>query len=346
MAIPTKAKNYLMVPVADGGISQFFNMPGFSGYDSSQPNHNGLDIGWNTNYYCDILACQDGKVVQVINNDVSGSRGNGVVLQHDYEDGTHRWTGYIHLKNTPTVKVGQVVKQGDVIGVRGGSPYINGSPKYGIHLHLYVTSAVKTAYTWDTLKANVVDPLPLLYRSKKISYNVLVGRMSEKPFLEDMIVDIVDPVPRDPLVNQLLEKSDCLRVRTLPSTSGSILGYLKQNKYYNYYDKKTANGYDWYKIATDQWVAKTDTLVLYPAKTEVELLKEEIAKLEAEKKELQDNEKILQEELENAAQAAAQMQKTLEAKIDDLNKEKEAVVKFNQRLTQKIDTAVDTLTTE
>lgn len=340
MAIPTRAKNYLMVPVADGGISQFFNMPGFAGYDSSQPNHNGLDIGWNTNVYCDILACQDGKVVQVINNDVSGSRGNGVVLQHDYEDGTHRWTGYIHLKNTPTVKVGQVVKQGDVIGVRGGSPYVNGSPKYGVHLHLYVTSAVKTEYTWNTLKSNIVDPLPLLYRSKKINYNVLVGKMSEKPFLEDMIIDVVKPSPRDPMVNQLLEKSDCLRVRTAPNFSGSIIGYLKQNKFYNWYETAKAEDYVWYRIADNQWCARTDSMVLFPAKTEVEILKEQIAKLEEEKKELENNEKILQEELENAAKD----QKELENKIEDLNKEKESIIKLNDDLVKKIDDAVVVLT--
>ena len=335
MAIPIKAKNVLLIPVTDGGISQFFNMPGFAGYDSSQPKHNGLDIGWNTDVYCNILACQDGTVVQVINNDVSGNRGNGVVLQHDYEDGTHRWTSYIHLKNPTTLKVGQQVKQGDVVGIRGGSPYIDGKPKYGIHLHLYATAAVKTAYTWDTLKANVLDPLPLLYRGKNIKYNVLVGKMSEKPFVEDAIVEVVNPSPRNPLVNQLLEKSDCLRVRTAPNFSGSVIGYLKQNKFYNWYETAKAEDYVWYKIADNQWCAKTDSMVLFPAKTEVEILKEEIAKLEEEKK-----------QLENQLDDAAKEKETLEIKVEELEQANEVTLKLIDNLNTKIDKAVVTLTTD
>lgn len=326
MAIPIRAKNILLLPVTDGGITQPFNMPGFPSYNSNKAKHNGLDLGWNANKYCNILACQDGKVVQVINNDVSGSRGNGVVLQHDYADGTHRWTGYIHLKNTPTVKVGQIVKQGDVIGVRGGSPYINGSPKYGVHLHLYTTKVVTASYTWNTLLNNVVDPLPLLYRSKNVTYNNLVGVIKDLPYLEDAIPEVVDPVARDPMVNQLSEKTDCLRVRMSPSLKGTIIGYLEQDKFYNWYDTKNADGYDWYKIAEDQWSAKTSTMTIYPAKSEIEILKEEIKKLELEKIKLEED--LLKTEQEQ----------------EKLQKENKEITKVNKNLNTKIDNAVNVLT--
>ena len=340
MAIPIKAKNVLMLPVTDGGVTQYFNMPGFAGYNSSKAKHNGLDIGWTEHQYSDILACQDGKVVQVINNDVSGSRGNGVVLQHDYADGTHRWTGYIHLKNPTTLKVGQQVKQGDVVGIRGGSPYIDGKQKYGTHLHLYVTNAVTTAYTWSVLLSSVIDPLPLLYRNKDIKYDRLVRELAELPFMQDVIPEVVSPVPRDPMVNQLSEKTDCLRVRMTPSLKGTIIGYLEQNKYYDWFDIKNADGYDWYKIAEDQWSAKTSTMTIYPAKSEIEILKEEIAKLELEKKQLEEEKAYLQEELVEEENK----EKQLETKYVELEKKNQSIIKVNENLTTKIDDAVKVLT--
>lgn len=292
MAIPTRAKNILLLPLTDGGVTQPFNMPGFSGYDKNKAKHNGLDIGWTTGHaYWPIIACQDGKVVDVYNN--NSSIGHAIVVQHDYEDGTHRWTGYIHLKDAPTLKKGATVKQGDKLGIRGGSPYVNGKAKYGVHLHLYVSKAIKTAYTWNTMKSNVVDPLPLLFRSKKQKYDTLVGDLAKLPYLEDALPEVVKPVERDETVNQLLEKSSILRVRMEPSTKGTFIGYLQANAYYNYYDVTNADNYDWYKIAENQWCAKTSTMVLYPAKTELELAQEAAQQLELIVNELNESNKFL-----------------------------------------------------
>ena len=176
-------KDVLLLPVTDGGITQYFNMPGFPNYNKSKAQHNGIDLGWVTVQYCNILACQDGTVVEILTN--NPTCGNGVVLQHDYPDGTHRWTAYIHLKEVK-VKKGASVKQGAVIGIRGGTPMVNGKQKYGTHLHLYVTCANKNSYTWNTMKKNVVDPLPLLYRSSKVSYNWLNATLRALPLLDDL----------------------------------------------------------------------------------------------------------------------------------------------------------------
>ena len=181
--VPQKDKDVLLLPVTDGGVTQPFNMPGFPTYDKTKAQHNGLDIGWCKNQYCNILACQDGEVVDILNN--NSSCGNGIVLQHDYPDGTHRWTAYIHLKEVPTLKKGATVKQGDKIGIRGGSPYINGKAKYGTHLHLYVTAAVTKAYTWDIMKQNVIDPYTVLYRSDKVVYDRINDSLRVLPLIED-----------------------------------------------------------------------------------------------------------------------------------------------------------------
>lgn len=290
MAIPTKAKNCLLLPVTDGGVTQPFNMPGFAGYNKNKAKHNGLDLGWTENQYCNILACQDGKVVDVYSN--NASFGNGIVLQHDYEDGTHRWTGYVHLRETPKLKKGDSVKQGAVVGIRGGSPYVNGKAKYGVHLHLYVTKAVKDKYTWNTMKANVIDPYPLLYKSKEVKYNVLStsdkAMMNTLKYLEDVIPEVVPPVERDIMKNQLLERSSNLRVRMLPSLKGTIIGYLLPDAYYDYFEEANADNYKWYQIAEAQWCAQTSTMEVYPGKTELDLLKEENEQLKAKVSKMED----------------------------------------------------------
>lgn len=284
MAIQTKAKNCLLLPVTDGGVTQPFNMPGFAGYNKSKTNHNGLDLGWTKTQYCNVLACQDGKVVDVYSN--NASFGNGIVLQHDYDDGTHRWTGYVHLRDQPKLKKGDSVKQGATVGIRGGSPYVDGKAKYGVHLHLYVTKAVKDKYSWNTMKANVIDPYPLLYKSKAVKYNVLStsdkAMMNTLKYLEDVIPEVVPPVERDIMKNQLLEKSNNLRVRMSPSLKGTIIGYLQANEYYDYFEEANADNYKWYQIAEAQWCAQTSTMEVYPGKTELDLLKEENEQLKAQ----------------------------------------------------------------
>lgn len=326
MAIPTKDKNILLLPVTDGGVTQTFNMPGFAGYDSSRVKHNGLDLGWTKTQYCNILACQDGTVKQVLVN--NSSCGNGIVLQHDYADGTHRWTGYIHLKSAPTLKVGAKVKQGDVIGIRGGSPYVDGKAKYGIHLHLYVTDCNTLTYSWDTMKAHVLNPYPLLYKSKKVTYNVLAtgasALMTTLKYIEDVSVNIVSPVTRDETKDQLKESSSNLRVRTSPSLNGSVIGYLTPNVYYDWFETKSVDDYTWYKIATDQWCAKTSTMTIYPAKTELEILKDKVESLTTQVSNLSEENKGLTEQVN-----------TIKKENEDLVSENTQLVEDNSTLTNK-----------
>lgn len=199
--IPSCDKDILLLPVTDGGVTNPFNMPGFPNYNSKKAKHNGIDIGWSEVQHCDVLACQDGTVMFVGYND---SIGYGVALQHDYADGSHRWTAYIHLKEKACVKKGDFVRQGQKIGVRGGSPYVNGKQKYGTHLHLYVSNVNKKAYTWDTMKANVLDPFPLLYRSKAVKYGYLCSDLRALPYLEDVEkVDDLDAIKKE---NTALQK--------------------------------------------------------------------------------------------------------------------------------------------
>ena len=78
----------------------------------------------------------------------------------------------------------------------------------------------------------------------------------------------VSTVARNTNVNQIYVSVTNLRVRSTPSTSGSSIGYASKG-YYNYYDTKTANGYTWYRIGTNQWIAhSTSWSKVYPVSTD------------------------------------------------------------------------------
>lgn len=283
MATPTKDKYLLLLPVTEGGVTQYFNMPNVAGYNNNKATHNGIDFGWCKRPYIDIIACQDGTVVDVFYN---SSVGNAVVLQHDYDDGTHRWTGYIHLKEASPLQKGAKVTRGQKVGVRGGSPYVNGKAKYGVHLHLYVTECTKKAYSWANMKSCLtINPFGLLYRGKNIKYETINSTL-ELPYYEDAVIHVTDPSEKDVMKNQILEHSSNLRVRMKPSLNGTIIGYLKPNAYYDYFDVVKADGYDWYQIANEQWCAKTSTMEVFPGKTELDILREQNALLQAENESL------------------------------------------------------------
>lgn len=176
--IDVKFKDIAQLPLKDAGITKKFSS-----------SHNGVDAGWINNPYADVMAVQDGIVKEVgySTNDI----GNYVTIEHTYSDGTKRFTGYIHLKETPVVKAGQEVKVGQKIGVRGGSPYINGKAKFGVHLHLYVTKPTTEKYSWNKMKELVVDPMTQFKWGKpsgSTAYGVQDGyKMGNYPLYSDLI---------------------------------------------------------------------------------------------------------------------------------------------------------------
>lgn len=250
-----------IIPLTDAaGITQEFK-PGV---------HYGIDIGWSSvaaTPNCEVLAWQDGVVVDC----GKGSEvGNFLVIEHDYPEG-HRWTGYIHLQSLPSLKKGDKVYFGKPMGnARRG----NSGDSGGVHLHFYLTKIVSkiTKYTWGTMKSNCIDPKPYMYYSKE--YNTLyISSNSWKKPLPEPIPDIVDPVERDIKKDQIICHEDDLRVREKPSLSGRVLGHLLKDRYYDYFEVVTEEGYDWFKIHDGQYVAKIDSLEVLPKAPEVIFLK-------------------------------------------------------------------------
>lgn len=236
--------NVGIVPLTDAaGITQGFK----------KGSHYGIDIGWYKEKYCSVLAWQKGKVIA---RGYTWDCGNYVCLEHSYSDNKHRWTCYIHLKETACVSVGQTVELGQKIGVRGST-----GKSTAPHLHFYLTEefSAKLPFSWSNLKAKAINPVPYLYYDKR--YNTIyISPTSWKKPLPDPIPEIVEPVERDLAKDQLICHEADLRVRKSPSLSGEKLGYLQKDKYYDFHGSKEADGYTWYQIAENQWVARIESV--------------------------------------------------------------------------------------
>ena len=223
-------KNVGVVPLTDAaGITKPF----------AWPSHKGVDIGWYATQYCPVLAWQDGVVVQ---KGYGGEVGYYIVVEHTYSD-SKRWTGYIHLAYAPTVNVGDKVTLGKQMGnaTRGNTGVSN-----GVHLHLYLTKAVSldTKYTWDTMLANSIDPVPYLYWSK--DFNTAFISTAWKNELKKIVYPT--PVARNIKVHQVEVKSDTRRLRATPSLSGQAYDEYCTKGIYNVLDMTFIDEYTWAKI--------------------------------------------------------------------------------------------------
>lgn len=122
----------------------------FSGKSSYHYGEDMISSKYGSDY---IIAFQDGTVVSICNS-VAGfstthSSGNYVYIAHA---GSYQ-TRYLHLKkDSLTVKVGQIVRKGDIIAYMGTTGYSTGA-----HLHFEVRSGGKA-----------LDPIPYLNGEKNI----------------------------------------------------------------------------------------------------------------------------------------------------------------------------------
>ena len=96
-----------------------------TGIPGASTNHKGVDIG-GVYYTSDIYATKAGVVIK---SELSSSYGNYVVIRH----GTGNTTLYAHMSKR-LVKEGDVVSQGQVIGITGCTGISNGP-----HLHYEIT---------------------------------------------------------------------------------------------------------------------------------------------------------------------------------------------------------------
>ena len=150
-------------------------------------NHRAIDLGWSTSNggpNHKIIAPYDGKITYVKDNynrrDKTGSSyGNYVIINHD--NGVK--TLHSHLKyKSIKVKVGDKVKQGDVIGLMGDTGHAT-----GIHLHYEVrinnSKVNPLLYTYATSKHKVG-------KNTKLKYKILY--LKEEEIMEEKKEDTIE----------------------------------------------------------------------------------------------------------------------------------------------------------
>ena len=188
-------------------------------------NHRGLDLVGKDYTLDDIVSYSDGNVLMSVTGYGNGQGegvnwryGNFVKILHD--DGTVCL--YAHMEYT-SVKVGQRVSKGQVIGRMG-----NSGNSFGGHLHWEFWS--KNDYYSN------IDPSPYLQPKE--------------------IITLANPVARDINKEQLeILINDNMRVRsTCSTTENNILGIL-QKGFYDVLSKQDKNGYTWVETKKGQYTA-------------------------------------------------------------------------------------------
>ena len=188
-------------------------------------NHRGLDLVGKDYTLDDIVSYANGTVNMVTNGygngqgeGVNWAYGNFVKIIND--DGTVCL--YAHMEYT-SVKVGQRVSKGQVIGRMG-----NSGNSYGGHLH------------WEFW-----------------SCNDYYKNIDPSPYLAPKEIKLPSPVNRDKNKRQFqVDYNDNLRVRTEPNLKCEVVGILNAG-IYNFTEEKENDGFKWVKL-NNYWCACTD----------------------------------------------------------------------------------------
>ena len=206
-----------------------------------------------------------------------------------YADGTEDYMTVMlmHDNDTTDLKVGQTIKQGQIFYQEGTTGYATGN-----HIHLACGKGKYTGNGWyensngNWCINNQYDVTKALFILDSCKIKNAGGYNWVKT--NTLIVDnITKNVERDENMEQVEVLVEQLRVRKEPNLKGDILGYAKK-AIYNVLDKKEADGYLWFKIAENQWIATSEEqgwTKYYPATNYEKLYKEadeKIKLLEAE----------------------------------------------------------------
>lgn len=233
--------------------------------------HKGIDLIDKNEKNDHIIAFEDGIVIETRDSvegyDATKSAGNYVYIKHD----NNYTTRYLHMKlGSVRVKKGDKVKKGSIIGYTGATGYVTGT-----HVHFEIRNN------------NIAeDPLPYLEGTNKI--------IKTKIYLGTKVT-------KDTTKDQIMIKENVTDLRVRESPNGKILGYINPG-IYNIISKDTKDGYDWYQIDTDNYIAydpKWATLYLKETslnidlEKQIEILKQKVEQLTKENESLKEEGKLI-----------------------------------------------------
>lgn len=233
--------------------------------------HKGIDLIDKNEKNDHIIAFEDGIVIETRDSvegyDATKSAGNYVYIKHD----NNYTTRYLHMKlGSVRVKKGDKVKKGSIIGYTGATGYVTGT-----HVHFEIRNN------------NIAeDPLPYLEgKNKIIKTKIYLGTK----------------VTKDTTKDQIMIKENVTDLRVRESPNGKILGYINPG-IYNIISKDTKDGYDWYQIDTDYYIAydpKWATIYLKETslnidlEKQIEILKQKVEQLTKENESLKEEGKLI-----------------------------------------------------
>lgn len=233
--------------------------------------HKGIDLIDKNEKNDHIIAFEDGIVIETRDSvegyDATKSAGNYVYIKHD----NNYTTRYLHMKlGSVRVKKGDKVKKGSIIGYTGATGYVTGT-----HVHFEIRNN------------NIAeDPLPYLEGTNKI--------IKTKIYLGTKVT-------KDTTKDQIMIKENVTDLRVRESPNGKILGYINPG-IYNIISKDTKDGYDWYQIDTDYYIAydpKWATIYLKETslnidlEKQIEILKQKVEQLTKENESLKEEGKLI-----------------------------------------------------
>ncbi len=234
---------YSKLPLKFVGITDKFGLrthpiTGVSTY------HYGVDFGWNKYQGEPVLASHDAKVVY---EGYDSAAGNHVVLKYT-EDKKTIINRYLHLKNRAIVKKGQKVSQGEVLGYMG-----NTGNSTAVHLH-FEYWICPSNYSYKALDVSK-------YAKNPLNYCYLFDDQSASSSSISKVKKVIGfGTSKDESKNQIRITGKYLNCRSLPSLNGEVLGYINLG-YYNILETKESDGYVWYRVGTNRWVAYVESVV-------------------------------------------------------------------------------------
>lgn len=278
--------------------------------------HKGIDFGWNSKQdgmNAPIYASADGVVYATNDYDKSGkSWGNYVKIKHNETE----YTLYAHMRDGLNVKLGQNVKQGDLLGYMG-----NTGDSQGNHLHFeFYKGGAGTNYRVNALDYVYAYPDQVIHPDD-VS---LIKKYVPTPILQG--------VERNTKTDQIKVLASELRVRSSYSTDSSIVAVTTQNGFYNWYETQKDNSYTWYRIGDNQWIANDGTWVEELKKEETKPVEPVIDEKDVLIANLQKENQELKDKLELERKANESHQKQVEELNQELETLKSDISKYQKQL--------------
>ncbi|QJI52465.1 endolysin [Psychrobacillus phage Perkons] len=194
--------------------------------------HCGLDFSGHIDD--NIIASADGTVIRTINEGVLGGFGNFVMLSHNI-NGKPYTTIYAHMSSIK-VKLGQVVKRSQLLGIKGSSGKSSGK-----HLHFEIHTGNSRLYS----EATAVDPLLYISDDSLLEVQKLLNKVGYK-----LVEDGIKGKATDTAIKDFQKKNGLIvdgiaganTLAKLKGSSNTIIVSTTKPKYPNSVIKKGSTG--------------------------------------------------------------------------------------------------------